>query len=335
MPLIILGILFILSFLIVQPFLKALFLGGFVAYLLFPLHQKLEKKISPTWSSLILSLVVLLLIILPGFFFIKSLIQETYVIFILVKQKLDMGLFSNCQHSICESMKTAIQNPEFNFQIQEGVRSVTNWVVSASSGVLASLPRMIINLIVFLFTLFYFLKEGENLLKKIRKYLRLQKKRYANTLERLGGIIHGITFGYFVVALVQGALGALGFFIFGISSPLFWGVIMTLLALIPYLGTGFVWVPASAILILEGIFNNSNSSIVKGILLFVYCLIFVATLDNFIRPKLMGNIAKIHPLIMLVGIFGGLYFFGVLGVIIGPLILAFTSIVIENYLVKK
>jgi len=126
-------------------------------------------------------------------------------------------------------------------------------------------------------------------------------------------------------------LGALGFFIFGISSPILWGVIMALLALIPVVGTGLVWIPASAILVLDGMFQNSNSLIFKGVALFVYCLIFVGSLDNIIRPKLMSGRAKIHPVFILLGSLGGLFLFGPLGIIFGPLVLSLVVVLVELY----
>jgi len=315
--------------------LKAVFLGALLAYILYPLYNKLSLKTNKTVSASLICLFVLIIIVLPSVLFVKTLIQESYVLFILVKQKLATGIFSGCQHSLCESLSNLSQNPEFNYQIQETAKTITNWIVQKSSGFLVSIPKIILNLFIMFFTLFYALKEGHNFMDKVEKYLRIQKKEYVKALKRLKEITHGITYGYLIVALIQGILGALGFFIFGISSPLFWGLLMAFLALIPFLGTGLIWVPASLFLFLEGLFQGSTSLMVKGVLLFVYCLIFVSTLDNFIRPKLMGGEANIHPLIVMLGIFGGLFFFGALGVVIGPLILSFTFILVENYFLKK
>jgi predicted PurR-regulated permease PerM len=324
-----------ISFFIVQPMLKAVFLGALLAYILYPLYNWLSLKTNKTISATLICLFVLIIIVLPSVLFVKTLIQESYVIFILIKQKLATGLFSGCQHSLCESLKGLSNNPEFNYQVQETAKTITNWVVQKSSGFLVSIPKMILNLFIMFFTLFYALKEGHNFMDKVEKYLRIQKKEYVKALKRLKQITHGITYGYLIIALIQGILGALGFFIFGISSPLFWGLLMAFLALIPFLGTGIIWVPASLFLFLEGLFQGSTSLMVKGVLLFVYCLIFVSTLDNFIRPKLMGGEANIHPLIVMLGIFGGLFVFGALGVVIGPLILSFTFVLVENYFLKK
>jgi len=179
--------------------------------------------------------------------------------------------------------------------------------------------------------MFYFLKDSESLLKKTRKLFSKHKKKYDLILDRLKEITHGIVFGYFFVAIIQGTLGALGFFLFGIHSPIFWGLVMAFLALIPYLGTGIIWIPASLILILDGIFQNSNSTLFRGIGLLIYSFVFVASLDNFLKPIMIGDKAKVHPAIVMLGIFGGLFMFGPLGVFIGPLVLSLTIVLIDAY----
>ena len=109
---------------------------------------------------------------------------------------------------------------------------------------------------------------------------------------------------------------------------------MAFLALIPYIGTGVIWVPAALFIFLDGVFQNSTPLILKGVGLFLYCLVFVASSDNILRPKLIGDKAKVHPVIILVGILGGMALFGVIGVLVGPLILSLTSVLVESYLGK-
>jgi predicted PurR-regulated permease PerM len=273
--------------------------------------------------------------VIPAVFLIKTLVQQSYLLFVLVKQKLAEGLFVNCHQPLCETIRALGQDPTVSYQIQEIVQKLATTIIEKGSTFLMSFPKIVINLFVLFFTLFYFLKDGEVLLSRLNHYLSLQKKEYVLILSRLREIIRGIVFGHLLVALIQGALGALGFFLFGVSSPLFWGLLMALFALIPYLGTGIIWLPASLILFFEGVFQNSNSLMLKGIGLFLYGLLVVSTVDNLLKPKLIGEQAKVHPLVILLGIFGGMFFFGALGVIIGPLILSFTTAIIETYLHRR
>lgn len=334
-PLGLLILLLILSFLILEPFLKALFLGGLLAYIFYPLHLRLKTKVGGTTSAILICLIVLLILVIPAVFFLKTLIFESYALFVLVKQKLAVGLFTQCQHQICEMIKEYGQLPEVSYQIQNIVKTITTNIVDKGSALLVSIPKIILNLFVMFFTLFYFILEGPLWLAKLDKFFSAQKKEYNRVVQRLKDTTYGIIYGYGIVALLQGILGGLGFWLFGLSSPFFWGLVMGLLALVPFLGTGLVWVPAALILFLEGLFQNSTWLMVKGGLFFVYCLLLVSTLDNIIRPKIIGEKARIHPVMVMLGIFGGILFFGAIGMIIGPLLLSFTAEIAEIYLGKE
>ncbi len=334
-PLALLVLLLVLSFLILEPFLKALFLGGLLAYIFYPLHFRLKAKVGGTASAVLICLLVLLILVIPAVFFLKTLIFESYALFVLVKQKLAVGLFTQCQHQLCGMIKEFGQQPEVSYQIQNVVKAITTSIVDKGSALLVSIPRIILNLVVMFFTLFYFILEGPLWLAKLDKFFSAQKKEYNWVVQRLKDTTYGIIYGYGIVALLQGILGGLGFWIFGLSSPFFWGLVMGLLALVPFLGTGLVWVPAALILFLEGLFQNSSWLMIKGGLFFVYCLLLVSTLDNIIRPKIIGEKARIHPVMVILGIFGGILFFGAIGIIIGPLLLSFTAEIAEIYLKEK
>ncbi len=294
-----------------------------------------KKTGKSTLSSFLVCFLVLLIVVIPAGLLIKILIQESYVIYLLVKQKLAVGLFNNCTTDLCKAISDFSQNEWFSSQLKEITRLTTNSVIGKGSAFLVNLPRLAINLFVVFFTLFYFLKDGENLLKRLHNYLQLQQKNYIHLLERLKEIVHGIVYGFLLIALIQGIFGALGFFIFGIPSPLFWGVIMAFFALIPAIGTGVIWVPASLILILDGVFQDSTSLILKGVGLLIYSFIFVGSVDNLLRPKIIGDKAKVHVAIVMLGIFGGILLIGPLGVIIGPLLLSLTVEVMKVYLLGK
>jgi predicted PurR-regulated permease PerM len=313
----------------------AVFLGALFAYTFFPIYNWMQKKVkNKTAAALLVCLIFLVIVIVPGVFIIKSLVSESYIFYITVKQKLSVGFFTNCENQVCHWFESLGSNQELSYQIQQATKDLTNWIINRGSNILVSIPKFILNIFVMLFTMYYFLKEGKYVIKSANRYLCMSQKKFNLIIRRLKEIISGVVYGYLLIALIQGSLGALGFFIFGISSPIFWGVLIGLFALIPLLGTGIIWVPASILLILEGIFENSNSLIFKGIGLFIYCAIFVASLDNFIRPKLVGDRAKVHPALILLGIFGGITVFGTLGVIIGPLILSMTLVILNIYFNK-
>ncbi len=328
--------LIIVSFLILKPFFTAIALGALFAYIFYPLYAKLHKKVSnKALCAILICLVVLILIGVPSILLVNTIIRESYTLFIVGKQKIATGLFINCTNSFCTLMEEIIQTPEIHFQIQEILKGVTNWVIEKGSSILLSLPKLVLNTFIIFFTMFYFLKEGEHFTGWVGRIIGLAEKKYNFVVERLKEIVRAVVYGYVIVALFQGALGALGFFLFGVSSPLFWGAIMAILALIPYLGTGIVWFPAALFLFLEGVFQDSSTLIFKGIGLFLYSLIFVSTLDNILKPKLIGEKAQIHPVTVLLGTVGGIFLLGPIGIILGPLILSIAVVLVDLYLNKS
>ena len=331
-PLFLFALLLVLSIFIVRPFILSIFMGAFLAYVLYPLYKKLQGKITNnTTNALLICILVLIVLVVPGAYFVKSLVKESYILYLVVKQKLAVGFFQNCGNSFCEGLTSFAQNSNFQHQIQEISRTATNWVIEKGSNLLVSVPRIVLNLFVMFFTLFYFLKDGHQLATKFTKYLTMPDGKYTLVLRRLKQILHGLTYGYLLVAFIQGVIGALGFFIFGISSPIFWGLIMALLSLLPFIGAGVIWVPAALIMFLDGIFQGSNWIVVKAILLFLYGFFAISGLDNILRPKLMGNKAKIHPAVVMLGIFGGAIVLGPFGVLIGPLVLSLTVVIFDVY----
>jgi predicted PurR-regulated permease PerM len=328
--------LLVFCYFIVRPFLIAIFLGALLAYMLYPVFKWLNKKTKkPNLNAFLLCILVLIIIIAPFAYFTNVLVNESYTIYLLSKQKLATGFFQNCESSLCDNFKDFLKMPNISYHIEQASKTVTNYIIEKGSNFLIAIPGFIINIVVFFFTLFYFLRDGKDLVDRVGYYLSLQQKKYITILSRLKEATHGIVYGYILVATMQGFLGGLGFLILGVPSPFFWAVVMGLFALIPFLGTGIIWLPAAIIMIINGMTQDNNALITKGIILIAYGAIIVSGLDNLVRPKLIGDKAKIHPALILVGILGGLYFFGPLGVIIGPIVLSLTAIIVETYLGEK
>ncbi len=333
---IVLAILIGLSLLIVSPLFEALVMGALLAYITHPLYRYLRSKIkNKFWSAFIVCLLAIVLIIVPGFFLIKALVHESYALFTLAKQKLARGFFENCTNSFCQAIEGFSNDPAIHFRIQEVVKGATNWVINRGSDVLLSVPQMVLNLFVIFFTMFYFLKDGKRVVIRLNEFLSFHETKYKFIVKRFKEITKGIIFGYVVVAAIQGVLAALGFYLFGVNSPLFWGVVVAFAALLPFLGTALVWVPIVLIMLLDGIFQNSNDIIIKAVGLGIYCMLLVSSVDNLLRPKLVSEKAKVHPAVVLLGILGGTLTFGAIGVILGPLILSLTQVFVDTFLIKR
>ncbi|MFH1682878.1 MAG: AI-2E family transporter, partial [Candidatus Woesearchaeota archaeon] len=311
----------------------ALFFGALLAYVFYPIHRWATKKINKNISALLICLIVILIIIIPAVMLVNIVVRDSYSLYTGSKELLSNGItFDNCQSHLCNLAKELSENPEVKYQSQEVLKAVTSLVIKKGTEFLVGVPKFLLNLFVMFMALFFFLRDGDKFIKKLSIYLNLQKPKYHQIMARTKEVIHAIVYGYGLVALIQGALGALGFWAFGVSSPFFWGIVMAVLSFIPFLGTGLIWVPAAAIIFFKGMFTDSSALMYKGGGLFLYGLVVIGSLDNLIRPKIVGDRAKIHPAIIILGIFGGIALLGSIGLIVGPLVLSVTAIIIEAYL---
>ena len=328
-----------LVFLVIRPFVASILGSIFLTYLFYPVYKWLSKKLkTKTGASLLVSLIIILLLLVPLFFVLNTLTKEAYVTYLTSKQKiLSIGdSLKNCpeENSFC-SLITPLGNflddPKVKFHMQNTVERVTSYIIDGASNLVFSIPRFVLNFFVMVFVMFYLFKDGPKILRNLKRVLPLRDIYKRHLFEKFGKTTYAIVYGHIVVAIMQGVLGAIGFFIFKINSPVIWGSVMVFAALIPFIGTGFVWFPPAFLRLLNGISTGDSALITSGILFMLYGIIIISSLDNIIRPKIIGKKAKVHPILILVGVLGGVYLLGFVGLIVGPLILALFVTFIEAY----
>jgi predicted PurR-regulated permease PerM len=186
----------------------------------------------------------------------------------------------------------------------------------------AGVPRVLsgtfragMELLITVFALFYFIRDGDDVRRLIRSLLPFGNRDADRFLTRISDTVYATTWGTVVVAAVQGALGGLMFWWLGLPAPLLWGTVMALLAIVPVLGAFVVWVPAAIVLALDGSWG-------KAIILAVWGGVVVALIDNLLYPVLVGNRMRLHTLAVFIAIVGGLSLFGAYGLVLGPAALA-------------
>ena len=168
---------------------------------------------------------------------------------------------------------------------------------------------------VLFYAMFFFLKDGEAMLRKILYYLPLEERDEKVLLDRFTSVTRATLKGTLVIGIMQGGLAGLAFAFAGIPSAVFWGAVMTVFSVIPGIGTALVWVPAAALLALEGSYGRAAG-------LTAFCLVVVGSIDNVLRPRLVGQDTKMHELTVFLGTVGGIILFGVVGFIVGPIVAA-------------
>jgi predicted PurR-regulated permease PerM len=175
-----------------------------------------------------------------------------------------------------------------------------------------------------LYTMFFFLTDGDKLLRKIMFYLPLPEEDERRMADKFVSVTRATVKGTLLIGLLQGTLAGAGFAAAGIQGALFWGTVMTLLSIIPGIGTALVWVPAVIVLLLTG-------EVAWGIALGLWCALVVGSVDNLLRPRLVGRDTQMHELLILFGTLGGILLFGVVGFIVGPIVAALFVTVWEMY----
>jgi predicted PurR-regulated permease PerM len=234
-----------------------------------------------------------------------------------------------CRGSIV--LKGWVEDPEVKFYLQDLLGRFASMAIEKTSNVLFSLPSIILQIIITFFILFYLFKDGPELVKKCKDLLPLKRKYKAMVYLKLKETTHAVMYGSILIAMIQGALGALGFWFFGIKAFVIWGLVMAIFALVPFVGTAIIWIPAGLFLIAKGATQGNTMMVWKGVGLLIYGTFIISSADNILKPKLIGDRAGLHPVIVLLGVLGGLSLFGFAGFIIGPLILTTLKSFIDIY----
>jgi predicted PurR-regulated permease PerM len=224
---------------------------------------------------------------------------------------------------------------DLDYYLQITIEKITGYIIGNVSKFLASIPSILLNFFVMIFVVYYLLKDGEAVVKRIKNILPLKESHKQHVLERFHDITYAVFYGNISIAVLQGILGGIGFLILGVSSPILWGFVMMLFALIPYFGTAVIWLPAALNLIFTGYLQNENSLIIRGVILIIYGIFVISSIDNILKPKVIGIKANVHPILVLLGVLGGLSLFGFIGLVLGPVMLALLMTFVEIYEEEK
>jgi predicted PurR-regulated permease PerM len=186
----------------------------------------------------------------------------------------------------------------------------------------------LVNLFIMLFVIFFFFRDGKKYTDEIMELLPFPRKQKEAILQKIHNTFSAVLNGLFLVSVIQGIMTGLGFFVFGLPFGVFWGFLASITSLVPIGGAALVWIPGALYLIFTG-------STLKGVLLAAWGILLVSSLDNFLKPLLIGKKAKLPMFSLFLGILGGMQVFGFLGILFGPivvtLLMAFLDIYREEY----
>ena len=301
-----------LSFVIVRPYLLAVLGAIILSYIFNPLYQGLLKKIrNRNVCALLMLFIVLLLILLPLFFTFQVLLQQL------------LTFSEGGRGEIIDKLTQQSLHPKIVEYIFQALDFGIEFLKDLGSQIFVSLPSFLISFFVLVFSFFYMLRDGDKIMKTIEELIPLKKEYKERFLKEFKEITHSTVYGLLVAGFIQGVLGTLAFLLFGLSNPLVWGFVIMVLAILPLLGPILVWGPAS-------IYLFAINEPTKGFLLLLYGGA-MALLESIMRPKLISGKSKLHPILVVLGLVGGLRVFGITGVILGPFILSFLIILLKGY----
>lgn len=312
----VLGI-FVLSFLILKPIIIPIIFALLTAYVFSPVYKKLYKWTKrKNLSAFIMILGLILLLLVPIVYFIPSLINQLFKIYIRF-QGVDIA---EVVRKFTGSNITASSIANINNIVSQAF----NALLTQFKDMLINLPSLILKFSVFLFTFFFVARDSKMLVKYVDTLSPFSKNLEKKLLGEFKDITNALIFGQVLVGLIQGLALGIGMFILGVPNVLILTLAACLLSMIPFIGAWTVWLPVS-------IFLFVNGRIFAGTALFLYGMLFVSTLDNFLRPYILSKRTSLHLAVTVIGTIGGLYFFGIAGILLGPLILAYALIIIDFY----
>jgi predicted PurR-regulated permease PerM len=293
-------------------------LAGILTYILFPIYRFILLKTKhPGLSSGVSVVLALLVMILPAVYLVSELVAQV------------SGAYQTIQADwITEvgNYLSGVTNGRVDFgeMLESTLEQVRQSIVALAPNVLGSLSELLLGLFIMFFVMFYGFREGQGFVLYLKKHLPLETSLKDSLFDEVRTITQAVLYGQVLTAVIQGGLGGLALLVFGVPNALFWGAIMIITAFVPLLGTPIVWVPAGVGLILDG-------NVTRGILLLAFGATVVMNIDNFLRPRLVSSRSNVHPVLILIGVLGGLRVFGFIGMLVGPLILAILVALIKFY----
>lgn len=320
-----------LFFAMIQQFLMTLFLAGLFSALARPLFLRFQALLNGNrhLASLLTLLLIAVVILIPLVLLVGVLIGQaldvSQMITVWFKGAFaDPGAIDTYLRHLPFYDQLSINRDQIIQQAGALATVISRLLVEWVSSVTLGTANFVFMAFVFLYSMFFLQMDGPKLLEKGLYYLPLKTSEERMMLAKFTSVTRATLKGSLLIGLLQGSLAGIGFAVAGIPNAVFWGTVMALLSAIPNVGAALVWIPAVAILILQG-------EVAAGIGLALFCGLIVGSLDNVLRPILVGKDTKMHELMIFLSTLGGILMFGLPGIFIGPVIASLFISIWEIY----
>jgi predicted PurR-regulated permease PerM len=319
-----------LCFLVFRPYVMPGLFAAVIAIVFSPLHRYLRRFLkNPTGSALVSTLITLLLTVIPLAFLLLAISNElTGLYHSLTAKSSEAGgvvpyvLGWSQKLGTWANQRFSLPAIDLRQVLLRRMEIISSSLLSFTGGLVSNVFSLVVNGLITLIVLFFLFRDGERLVSTFIQALPMDPDRSAELQTRITSTVSANFYGSFVVGALQGTLTGLSFWALGIDSPVLWGVVTAVASLVPFFGSATVWVPAAIILVLTGHW-------VKGVILLGLGFAVIGTVDNIVRPLIIRKAVRLHPILVLFSILGGLQLFGALGLFLGPVIVSVTAALLE------
>jgi predicted PurR-regulated permease PerM len=311
-----------LSWKVLEPFVEVLILGVALTMIFQPMHRRFVAWSGGQRRGAVCSTIFTLLVLVVPFTFVSitvlrelpGAVNEVRTGIATLQEQWDA---SADEGGWLATIRKEWRLDEFfsEQKIKEYTDKASGFVFQAAFVVGGGVMGFLVNFIFLLFVLFFLFRDGDRLAARVVEFLPLPREQSRALIRRLDEVLAGCVYGVLMVAAVQGTLGGIAFWALGLKSPVTWGLVMTLLCTLPIVGAWLVWLPAAVYLALHGDYA-------RAIILALVGQFVISSIDGLLRPILVGQRAKLHELVIFFSVLGGLKYFGLLGILLGPIIMS-------------
>ena len=313
-------------FRMLTPFLAPLGWAAVLAVFVHPWYQTLVPRQGRARAAALGTAVVTLLIVGPGLLILRAFVQESRAALSALNRDTvaeQLAVIEQGWDRI-RFLIPGTQSLDLGTLIEDVISRGGGFLAARAGGLLAVIVVVLFQLVITLLALFFFLRDGDAIMRDVRRALPFDDLRRELVIRQTRDLVYASIAAGLLIATLQGLAGGLAFAVLGLGAPVFWGVIMGFMALLPFVGTWVVWVPASLWLVVTG-------EVVRGAVLAVLGATIVASIDNLLRPAILSGRAQMNGLLMFISLLGGVSVFGLLGIVLGPLVTVIIRGLFEAY----
>jgi len=322
------------------PFIIDLLVSAVLVAAVYPIHRHILKlfPFSRSLASFVTMLLIIVVMLLPFALFAVFISQDATGAYRVVSERInEIIIQSNGSNpsQILDSIPFAdkisgilnympFSTDDILRAIGDSLGKASAFLLGQTTNIIKHLSLFLIHVIIFTMAMFYYLRDGERLVKYLKSLVPLNRGYREELFGKLTQLSYGIIYGIFGAAILQGILVGVGFAAAGFSNAFFWGAIAALFSPVPFIGTMIVWGPAAIILAVSGKW-------LVALIFLIWSILVVSSADNFIKPYLIGASSALNPMALLIVILGGVFAFGLKGLILGPFILMLTLAFMHIY----